>query len=56
MMKNVSAPGIPDTQDLSVDAFMDLCDYVWTHGEFLGPSGLSRDDFRLMSRQKNRTR
>lgn len=45
MMKNVSAPGIPDTQDLSLDAFMDLCDYVWAHGEFLGPSGLSGDDF-----------
>ncbi|MFB4358912.1 hypothetical protein RBJ15_08685 [Pantoea sp. BS_4] len=45
MMKKISAPGIPDTQDLPVDAFMDLCDYVWMHGEFLGPSGFSRDDF-----------
>ncbi|WP_210452518.1 hypothetical protein [Pantoea ananatis] len=45
MMKNVSAPSIQDTQDLPVDAFMDLCDYVWTHGEFLGPSGLASNDF-----------
>ncbi|NQE77628.1 hypothetical protein CG434_23005 [Pantoea ananatis] len=44
-MKNVSAPSIQDTQDLPVDAFMDLCDYVWTHGEFLGPSGLASNDF-----------
>lgn len=45
MMKTASEHSNQAAQDLPVDAFMDLCDYIWTHGEFMGPSGLSRDDF-----------
>lgn len=44
-MKTASDRSPEDRQDLSVDAFMDLCDYVWMHGEFLGPSGLASADF-----------
>ena len=45
-MKTASEKCTQNAQDLPVDAFMDLCDYTWTHGEFLGPSGLTGDDFK----------
>lgn len=44
-MKNVLESTEVTGPELTANQFLDVCKYVWSCGEFLGPSGLTGDAF-----------
>lgn len=45
-MKTTSDKNHHDGRGLAIDDFMDLCDYVWTYGTYVGPSPVADDDLK----------